>query len=171
VTSYTAKLKPFGTVTPNKVVMTIVRQRPLTAQAVLSEKELPDFKIGLVATVVPAGDTDLELPGKVTKVSAIPGGNKKFVALLEVDTVEAPEWLVAGMTCEAHVTVYENTSAVVIPKKLVQKLVQTDEDDKKIKYVMLVDPKEEKPVRRNVTLGREKGKLVEVLVSMKATRS
>jgi len=159
VASYTAKLKPFGTVTPNKVIMTIVHQRPLMAHAVISEKELPDIKSGLTATLVPAGDTDLELPGKVTKVSVIPGGNKKFVALLDVDTAEAPKWLVAGMTCEAHVTIYENQSAVVIPKNL----VQTDEDDKKIKYVMLVDPKEEKPVRRNVTLGREKGKLVEVL--------
>jgi len=159
VTSYKTKLKPFGTVTPNKVLMTIVQQRPLVVRAVLTEKELPDFRSGLTATLVPAGDKDLELPGKVTEVSAIPGGNKKFVALLEVDAAQAPEWLVAGMTCKAHVTVYENPTAIVIPTKL----VQTDEDDKKIKYVMLVDMKEEKPVRRNVTLGREKGKLVEVL--------
>jgi len=113
----------------------------------------------LKAMLVPAGDKKLELPGKVTEVSTIPGGDKKFVALLEVDTTSAPEWLVAGMTCKAKVTIYENQSALVIPTKL----VQTDEDDEKIKYVMLVDPKEEKPVRREVTLGREKGKLVEVL--------
>jgi len=159
VASYTTKLQPFGTVTPNKVLMTIVQQRPLAVRAVLTEKELPDFQNGLPATLVPAGDKDLELSGKVLEVSKIPGSNKKFVALLEVDTAQAPEWLVAGMTCKANVTIYENPKAIVIPIKL----VQTDEDDKKIKYVMLVDPKEEKPVRRNVTLGREKEKLVEVL--------
>ena len=67
--------------------------------------------------------------------------------------------MVAGMTCEANITVYENEEAVVIP----QDLVQTDEDNEKIKYVMLVDPEEDEPVRRKVKLGRKKGKNVEVL--------
>ena len=72
---------------------------------------------------------------------------------------DAPDWLVAGMTCKANVTVYENAAALVIPTEL----VQTDEDNKKSKYVMLVDRETEKPVRRDVKLGREKEKLVEVL--------
>ncbi len=159
VASYMSKLKPFGTVTANKVLMTIVQQRPLYVQAALAEKELPDFEGGLPATLIPAGDTDLELPGKVTKILGIPGGDKKFAMQLEVDTVNAPEWLVAGMTCKANVTVYEKESAFVIPTKL----VETDKDDEKIKYVMLVDPEQDQPVRRNVILGRKKEKLVEVL--------
>ena len=42
-------------------------------------------------------------------------------------------------------------------------MVQTDEEDETTKYVMLVDPDEEEPVRRDVKLGRRKDKLVEVL--------
>ncbi len=163
VASYTAKLKPFGNITANKVLMTLVNQRPLYVRAAITEKELPDFAVGQSVTLVPAGDTDLELPGEVTKVSSIPGSDKKFTAIVEVDTVSAPDWLVAGMTCKANVTIYENPSALVIPIKL----VQTDEDDKKKKYVMLVDPEQDKPVRRDVKLGREKEKLVEVLKGLK----
>ncbi|MCA9229930.1 MAG: HlyD family efflux transporter periplasmic adaptor subunit [Planctomycetales bacterium] len=159
VASYATKLIPFGVVPPNKVIMTVVQQRPLYVQAALSEKELPDFIAGQSATVVPAGDSELELPGKVTEVSAVPGGDRKFATLIEVDMADAPDWLVAGMTCKANVTVYENAAALVIPTEL----VQTDEDNKKSKYVMLVDRETEKPVRRDVKLGREKEKLVEVL--------
>jgi multidrug efflux pump subunit AcrA (membrane-fusion protein) len=63
------------------------------------------------------------------------------------------------MTCQATVKVYENKSALVIPTGM----VQTDEEDETTKYVMLVDPEEEEPVRRDVKLGRSKDKLVEVL--------
>ncbi len=159
ITSYSTKLKPHGTVTANKVLMTIVQQHPLLIEAALTEDELPDFEDGLAATIIPTADDEVELTGKVTRVSTVPDGKKKFVVQLEVDTDDAPQWLVAGMTCKVKVTTYENKKAIVIPTAL----VQTDEDDEKIKYVMLVESEEAEPVRRDVKLGRTKGKLVEVL--------
>ncbi|NOY42245.1 MAG: HlyD family efflux transporter periplasmic adaptor subunit [Planctomycetes bacterium] len=159
VTSYAAKLKPFGTVTANKVLMTIVSQRPLCVESAVPEKELPDFKVGLTATIAPTADDEVELTGKVKKVSAIVGGDKKFAMQLDVETDGAPEWLVAGMTGKVTIVAYENKKALVVPKDL----VQTDEEDDKIKYVMLVKEDEDEPVRRNVKLGRTKDKLVEVL--------
>ncbi len=159
VTSMKAKLKPFGSVSANTIMMTIVKPGTLHVEASLSEKNLSDFKTGLKATILPAADKELKLEGKVTQVAAVPGASNKFKVELDVDTAKAPEWLVAGLTCDAKVVTYENKEALVVPSKL----VQTDEDNEKIKYVMLVDEEEEEPVRRKVKLGRKKGKLVEVL--------
>ncbi len=159
VGTLSAKLRPFGTVTPNTVLMTIVKQRPLHVETKLAEKNLPDFKTGLAALITPGADDDLKLPGKVSKIHAIPDAASRFAMFLEVDLSDAPEWLVAGMTCQTTVKVYENKEALLIPTDL----VQTDEEDETTKYVMLVDSEKEEPVRRDVKLGRSKKKLVEVL--------
>jgi len=159
VTTYSSKLKPFGIVTANKVLMTIVEPGPLCLEASIAEKDRPDFSSGLVATVSPTGDDEVELAGKVTKVANIQGGDKKFAVHLDVDTEGAPEWLVAGMTGKAKVVTYENKEAIVVPEDM----VQTDKDNDKLKYVMLVEDEDEEPVRREVKLGKTKDKLVEVL--------
>lgn len=154
----TPKLQPFGTVTPNSVLMTIVKQRPLHIEASLTERQLREFKQSMTATITAAGDDELELSGKVTRIVPIPDASNKYLMELDVDLTGAPDWLVAGMGCQATITVYDNKTALVIPTDM----VQTDEDDDKVKYVMVLD-KEGKPVRRNVKLGRTKEKLVEVL--------
>jgi len=53
---------------------------------------------------------------------------------------------------------------VVIPADL----VQTDKKDEKKKYVMLQVEDEEKPIRRDLKLGKTKDKEVEVLKGLKA---
>jgi len=164
VASLKAKLKPFGSAARNTVLMTIVKPGSLHIESSLREKELPDFKTGLKARVVPAADKELELEGKVEQVASIPGASNKFAVKLDIDNAEVPGWLVAGMTCKAKVVTYENKKALVIPLDL----VQTDEDDEKVKYVMLLSSEEDEadedePVRRKVKLGRKQGKVVEVL--------
>ena len=159
VSTLTAKLRPFGVVSANTVIMTIVKQRPLHMETSLSEKELPDFNTKLAAVITPGADDKLKLKGQITKIETIPGAAGRYAVSLDVDMSEAPDWLVAGMTCDAKVKVYENKEALLIPTNL----VQTDEDDETTKYVMLVEDKDEEPVRRNVKLGRSKEKLVEVL--------
>ena len=159
ITTMKAKLKPFGSATANTVLMTIVKPGALHIETSLAEKNLPDVLAGLKATIIPAADKEQELEGKVARVGSIPGASNKFEVELEVDLSESPEWLVAGMTCKAKVVVYEKKEALVIPLDL----VQADEDNEKIKYVMLVDPEEDEPVRRKVKLGRKKDKTVEVL--------
>jgi multidrug efflux pump subunit AcrA (membrane-fusion protein) len=162
--SMTAKLVPFSMIPPNTVLMTIVKQRPLYVQTSIGEKELPDFKKGMAATLTPAADTDDELAGKVTKLAGIPGGGKKFDMRLDLDKEELPDWLVAGMSCSVEVTTYENKDALMVPADL----IQTDEDNDKIKYVMLVTEDDEEPVRREVKVGKSKDKQVEILSGLKA---
>jgi len=153
------KLKKFGVVSPNSVLMTIVTPGPMHVEATLTEKQLPEFKKDMVATVVPTADEDEELEGKIAKLDSIPGPSNKFGIRFDVDTDSAPSWLVAGMTCDAKVVTYEKKDAIVVP----QDLVQTDEDDEKTKYVMVVEDENEDPVRREVKLGRKQDKNVEVV--------
>jgi len=159
VSTLSTKLRPYGTVTPNTVLMTIVKQRPLHVETKLTEKDLPDFKTDLAAVITPEADDDLKLKGKITEIQSIPDAANRFEMLLSVDLSDAPEWLVAGMKCETTVKVYENKQALLIPTDL----VQTDEEDETTKYVMLVDSEKDEPVRRDVKLGRSKDKQVEVL--------
>lgn len=159
VATLEAKLKPFGTVTPRAVMMTIVKQRPLHIESSIGEKDIPDMKKGLSATITPTADEELELTGKIAELQTIPGKGNKFSVKLDFEHESLPDWLVAGMSCKASVTTYENNTALQIP----QDLVQSDEDNEKIKYVMLVDPEEDAPIRRQVKLGRKLEKMVEVL--------
>ena len=164
ITTLKGKLKPYGSVTPKSIIMTIVKPGALHIESKLSEKELPDVTADMKAVLVLTADKEQELQGKVTHVDSIPGASNKFQVKLDLDLTDAPEWLVAGMTCDAKIVTYENKEALVIPHDH----VQTDEDNDKIKYVMLVVTdedgiEEDEPVRRNVKLGRKKGKIVEVL--------
>ena len=159
VSSMRAKLKPLGTATANAVLMTIVTQRPLMVLTSFGEKDLPDLKSGLSTVISPVADDELELSGKVAEMGTVPRKSNKFKMQLDVDNSALPAWLVAGMTCKVKVTTYRNEKALQIPLDL----VQTDEDNKKIKYVMRVDAEQDEPVKRKVKLGRKQGKMVEVL--------
>ena len=74
-----------------------------------------------------------------------------------------PAWLVAGMTCKVKITTYHNQSALQIPVDL----LQTDAGNEESQYVQLVDPAQDEPVRRLVTVGRRQGKMIEVLTGLK----
>jgi multidrug efflux pump subunit AcrA (membrane-fusion protein) len=159
VSSMEQKLIPFGTVTPNSIVMTVVKDRPLYVETSIGEKELPTVKTEQEVTVTPAADSEVELKGAVEKVADVPGGGNKFVVRVEVKTEKIPAWLMPGMTGKAKITTYDVKDAVVIPADL----VQSDEDNPKKKYVMVQVEDEDKPVRREIKLGKTKDKEVEVL--------
>ena len=152
------KLKPHGTVSANSVLMTVVDQRPLEVVAKIAERELTDFQVGQVALVVPSADDKLELKAKVTEVGNIPGTGNKYPVVLEVNLSDAPAWLVAGMECDASVTVYENQEAMLIPKSMLNSSEADDEED----YVLVLDDQGE-PQERKVSVGRKKDGKVEIL--------
>jgi HlyD family secretion protein len=163
VGSLETKLIPFGVVSPNAVLMTVVERWPMFVETSIGESELPQVRDEQDATIAPAADGEVEMHATVERVGSVPGSGNKFVVRLELtDEDEAPEWLMPGMTCKAKIVVYEAEDAVVIPAEL----VQTDEDDDDEKYVMvLVD---DEPVRREVKLGKTKDKDVEVLDGLEA---
>ncbi len=165
VGSMASKLVPFGAVSPNSVVITIVKDRPMYVQTTVGEKEFPAVKEGQAATVAPLADDDVELAGSVKKLTDVPGSGNKFNVRINLESDdEGPEWLKPGMSCKAKVATYEAKDAIVVPAEL----VQTDEKNEKKKYVMLQVEDEAKPVRRDVKLGKTKDKEVEVLKGLKA---
>ena len=85
INSMKAKLKPYGTVTANTTVMTIVKPGALHIESSLSEKNLPDVEDGQPVTIVPTADKELEIEGKVAHVDRIPGASNKFKVLIEFD--------------------------------------------------------------------------------------
>jgi hypothetical protein len=159
VTSLRTKLRPFGSVTPGTVLFTIVQPGSLSILSTVSEKNFPQIRDGLVATIRPTGDAELEWEGKVANVESVPISRGKFPLRIDFDQTVAPDWLVPDMTCKVKVTTYENKQAILIP----QELVETEEENKKRKYVLVLDEEEDEPVRRKVKLGHRKGRWVEVV--------
>ncbi len=159
ISTLSSKLVPYGTIPPNTVVMTIVNQRPLFVTTDLSEKEFTDYKLGLTATITPSEDADVEIEAKVKSLAGIPNASRKFEMQFDLEKSELPDWLVAGMSCTAKVLTYEKKDALQIPKDF----VQTDEENEKTKYVMLVVEDEDEPQRRDVKVGQSKDDMVEIL--------
>jgi HlyD family secretion protein len=159
VSSQESKLIPFGTLTPNSVVMTIVKDRPMYVETAVGEKELPTVKAKQPAIVSPVADAEIELKAEVAKVADVPGAGNKFPVRVDLKSNDEPDWLMPGMTCKTKITVYDVKDAIVIPAEL----LQADKDDPKQKYVMLQVEGEEKPVRRDVKVGKTKEKEVEIV--------
>lgn len=164
VSSQESKLIPFGTLAPNSVVMTIVKDRPMYVETAVGEKELPTVKAKQPTIVSPVADAEIELNAKVAKVADVPGAGNKFPVRVDLKSSDEPDWLMPGMTCKTKITVYDVKDALVIPAEL----LQTDKDDPKQKYVMLQVEGEEKPVRRDVKVGKTKEKEVEIVKGLEA---
>ncbi len=162
VAAWEAKLKPQRSVSTKAVLMTIVKQRPLQVVARCGEKHVPDLTVGLSARIEPTANQRLTWEGQVSRIGSVPGKSNKFKIRFSLDNANLPAWLVAGMTCQASVTTYRNPEALQIPAEL----VQSDEEDEQVKYVLLLEASE--PLRRPITLGRKQGKMVEVLQGLEA---
>lgn len=164
VSSQESKLIPFGTVTPNSVVMTIVNDRPIYVETAVGEKELPTVKAKQPAVASPVADSEVELKAEVAKVADVPGAGNKFPVRVDLKSNDIPDWLMPGMTCKTKITVYDVKDALVIPAEL----LQTDNDDPKQKYVMLQVEGEKDPVRRDVKVGKTKEKEAEIVKGLAA---
>lgn len=159
VNSLKSKLVPYGSVSANSVVMTIVQPRPLYVLSSVGEKDYPSFEKGMDAVITPVADSELEFEGELESIASAPAGSNKFEVELDVDLDDAPDWLLPGLTCKVKLTTYEADDAVVVP----QEYVNTDEDDSREKYVLVLEDEDEEPVRRKVKLGKKKDKEIEIL--------
>jgi multidrug efflux pump subunit AcrA (membrane-fusion protein) len=152
------KLVPFGSIAANTVVMTVTHSGQMNVETSVAESDFSKLKTGVPAAITLVADEDVELSGLVEAIDAVPQASNKFGVTLNVDASKAPKWLAPGMTCKTKLTVYEVEDAVVIPGDL----LQTDEDDEDVKYVMVLG-EDGKQARRNLKLGEEDGDDVEVL--------
>ncbi|MGD9632612.1 MAG: hypothetical protein AB7G28_05865 [Pirellulales bacterium] len=166
MTSLIAKLKPHGNVAADTVMMTIVERRPLEVLAQVGEAQRPDLSVDQSAKVVPPVENAEWLGAKLDRMSAVPVATGKFNVAFDLTGSELPDWIVAGMSCKVKVATFDKENALVLPKKA----VHTDKDDEEVKYVWVVDPKDEeaKPERRVVKLGKSSGENVQITDGLKA---
>lgn len=151
-------LRPFGTLKPGMVVMTIVNPDSMFVRVNVEEKSLHQLSKGVKATVTPAGFPEAKLSAELAELSAIPISAGKFDG--QVKFAEGADFgrVVPGMACTVKFTSYENPEAILVPKAAVQG------DDAKFVFVQ-VDGKSEK---RDVKVGKSSGDKLEIVDGLSA---
>ncbi|HEV3256918.1 MAG TPA: HlyD family efflux transporter periplasmic adaptor subunit [Gemmataceae bacterium] len=152
-----AKLQRGGTLTPDEVILTIVKHRPLFVRAAVEEKELHHLQAGLPARVVPVPYPDLKLAAKIDSVSAIPGTSGAFEARVAVMLGKDAAAIMPGMACHVKLVAYKNPDALTVPAAAV--FTEPLDDDSHYVYVW---GKDGKPEKRPVVVGQKAGDTVEV---------
>ncbi len=152
------KLRVGGTLSENKVFMTIVKPRPSHVRATVPEKQLHYIRPGLKGNVRPTGYPDLKLPAIVHKVNTVPSCGNRFEAIVTVAADRQAEQLAPGMKCSVELVVYEKKDALTVPDSAVAE----DEFDDQKHYVFLVE-KDGKQKKHPITLGKRTEKRAEVI--------
>jgi hypothetical protein len=123
------------------------------------EKDLARVPVDAPARVVPKAFPDTRLKAKVRSVSAVPVGNGRFEAVL--DLVGEDPRLVAGMEAEIRVIAEQKAEALAIPKKGV--FTDDLDDDQRFVYVVAAG---KEPVKRTVAVGRSNDELTEITAGL-----
>jgi multidrug efflux pump subunit AcrA (membrane-fusion protein) len=111
--------------------------------------------------VTPTGYPTNKLAGKVTAVTILPPGPGQFTVLVDVDGDAGP--VMPGMTCSLKVVAYDKADALVVPAST----VFAEDDDEDSRYVYLQREGAD-PLKRSVTVGRQKGDDLEILSGLAA---
>jgi len=156
-TSVAEELRPKGTLSRDKVFMTIVKRRPMRIRADIPEDSLHYVRPGLKGNAEPIAYPDLKLGVTVDKVDALPLGTQYAAAIRPALTHEA-DMLVPGMTCTLKFVPYLKKHALVAPASA----VFTDKIDSEKKYVYLCRDGD-KPQKQFVTVGKRSGDRLEIL--------
>lgn len=153
-----AELRPGNTVAARKVILTVVRTRPMFVRVTVPEGKLHLVRPGVRGVVEPAANPALKLQARVDAVGAIPFEPGNFDAQVRVKLGEEAAGLMPGMACRVKLLAYENKRALVVPASA----VAADPDNPRKQYVYVLDERQ-KPRRRLVTTGHRSGAQVEIL--------
>jgi multidrug resistance efflux pump len=148
-----------ATVPKDAVVITIVGLDQLRLRGEVAEKQLHAIRPELIGTARPNSNSDDSFSAKVSEVGSIPVEEGKFDCVLVADPM--PKALVPGMTCSVKFLVYENQSAVLVPKASV-----FSDDDGQTHYVFVQS--EDGHQRRDVKIGKSKDDKLEVVSGLKS---
>ncbi len=161
--SLSENLRPQGTVQLNQVIMTVVEPQPVGLRLTVPEEQLHRMRIGLEGVAIPKGYPRLRLPVVVNELATIPLRPGHFDARAQVTATEAAPRVLPGMVCELRFESYVAHDALTIPPEA----LQTDPHDPDQHYVYRVDA-EDRPVRRDVEVGEQTDKHVEILEGLQA---
>jgi multidrug efflux pump subunit AcrA (membrane-fusion protein) len=151
-------LKPGGTITGRKTLMTVVEPRPLYLRAEIGEKDLslirPEAEGKASASRLPG----VELSARVERVSTLPVSPGVHEARIKLDLPEDAAGLLPGMECSAKLVAYLKKEALTVPVSA----VFSDESEGAKPCVYLARP-EGKTEKRHVVLGKKTEGKAEVL--------
>lgn len=156
--SSTAELREGASVSANKVLMTVVKPRPIFIRTAVPENQLHQVRAGVKGTVVPTAFPQMKLTAIVDRVDAVPMTSGSFDARITVALDDEAEALMPAMTCKVKLVTCLKKDALTVPPKA----IETDQLDERKHYVYVLD-KEEKPQKREVTLGKRTAEKVEIL--------
>jgi HlyD family secretion protein len=152
-----SKLRAQGSVSPNEILMTVVKAGSLAFVGSIPESEVALATCGSVANIVPTAYPQSRLEARVQHVAPIPGPDGTFQVHLELQD-DAPKKAVAGMTGRAKWIAYFNAKALSIPNRYVHR----DADNDDASYVFVLDS-ESKPVKQWVEAGVATGDRTEIV--------
>jgi len=155
------RLRRGGTLTANQPFMTVVALRPLVVRLDLAEKDLQHLRAGVQAEMTPTSFPNLELAGRITRISPIPISSGVFDCQLQVADKKVDNRIVPGMKCSVKLLAYDKQKAITIPSAG----LHTDSDGKN--YVNVVG-KDGEPVKRTVVVGKRTDKKTEIRRGLKA---
>lgn len=149
------KLVPGGSLTPGKVVMSLVDPDKLKVRLSIPETKMKGLKKGQKAVVTLKWNDDLEMDATIDEVIYVPQPDSTFTAVGSLDAGRARGMIFPGMNATVEVTTYRKPNAVVVPRAVIK-----EEGDKS--YVTMKDGK-----RRWIELGQSSDKKQEVLKGLK----
>lgn len=141
----------------NRVVLTVVNPHRNVVRTEIPEDKLARFEPGTKGTAVLKANPDVRLPVTLAAIGSVPLAGAKFDAVLEFDDESLPESVRPPLACDVVCQVYQNDSAVMVPKTSVFS------DDGINHYVFLSDGK-----RQPVKTGFEKDGDVEIVSGLDA---
>jgi len=153
------KLIANGSVSPDEVILTVVKPRPVVVHLTIEEKDVHLLKPGMPGTAKVLFHPERKLVARVTKLSSVPASPGKFAAQVRLEIGADDADLMPGMACSVKFTPYSKQDAITVPTRCLH-----EEDDKHFVYVMASNGKQQK---REVTPGRAGGDETEILAGLR----
>jgi len=153
-----ARLRPGKNLSPNVVLMTIVKARPILFRVTIPEEKLYRVRPGIKGVVRPTGFPKLKLTAIVDEVNGIPSSDNSFLAKVTIATNEKSKAVMPGMSGKLELVSYKKKNALLVPAKA----VKTDPLNEEKHYVKLVG-KGGKPTKHPVEIGKRAGKNIEIV--------
>lgn len=113
------QLRPFGTVSANSVLMSIVAGDPTLVRVDVPEKDYRYFKPGAAAAIKPKAFPRTTYEGKCGELGPVAVKSGTFDGEVRFTVTDGDPVPVAGMTGDVTITAYQKDDAVTVPSSAV----------------------------------------------------
>ena len=141
-----------------KIALTVINPAKLSIRAEIPEAKVKHFKKGTAGTAILKADDSQRWQAKIKEINPVPSSTGARVCTFEIDGLKNDDAsILPTMNCKISVGIYENDSALVVPKASVFS------DDGFTHYVFNEDKE-----RKEVEVGHTSGDKIEITKGLKA---